>query len=102
MRVSDAAKATDLPTVWKDDDFNLMRLRVDGDSPHITLWVNGKKMWDVQEPINDKIAGETSGVIGLQLHWNFAYEPSGGSMGIGFSKPEKAYQFRNIAVRELP
>ncbi len=101
MRVSLAPKATELPSVWKDDEFNLMRLRVEGDAPHITLWVNGKQMWDVQEPINDKIAGETSGVIGLQLHWSVAYEPTGGSMGPGASKPEKAYQFRNIAIREI-
>lgn len=101
MRVSLGARATDLPSVWKDDDFNVMRLRVEGDAPHITLWVNGKQMWDVQEPINDKIAGETSGVIGLQLHWSVVYEPSGGSPGTGNSKPEKAYQFRNIAIKEI-
>jgi len=37
-----------------------MRLRVERDAPHLTLWINGKQVWDVQEPINDKIAGETS------------------------------------------
>lgn len=64
MRVSEGAKATDLPTVWKDDDFSSFRLRVEGDAPHLTLWVNGKQMWDVQEPINDKIAGETAVSVG--------------------------------------
>jgi len=100
MRVSVAPKVTD-PGIWKDDDFNVMRLRVEGDAPHLTLWINGKQMWDVQEPINDKIAGETSGVIGLQLHWSAAYEPTGGSMGTNSAKPDKAYQFRNIAIKEI-
>jgi hypothetical protein len=102
MRVSLTAKATDLPKVWKDDDFNAFRIRVEGDSPHLTLWVNGVQMWDVQEPVNDKIAGETSGHIGLQLHWTDVYEPSAGRGGAGNAKPGQGYSFRNIGIKELP
>lgn len=102
MRVSVPAEAADLPKVWKDDDFNSFRLRVEGDAPHLTLWVNDMKMWDVQEPVNDKIAGEVSGVIGLQLHWSVVYEPLAGAASTVFSKPGVAYQFRNIGIRELP
>ena len=102
QHVSQGAQATDLPKVWKDDDFNSFRLRMDGDAPHMTLWVNGQQMWDVQQPVNDKIAGETSGHIGLQLHWGVVYEPAAGSMNMNAWKPEAEYQFRNIAIRELP
>jgi hypothetical protein len=102
MRVSLGAQATGLPQIWKDDDFNSFRLRVEGDAPHITLWVNGTRMWDVQEPVNDKVAGETDGHIGLQLHWAVVYEPTPDAMMLMFWKPGTAYLFRNIAIRELP
>ena len=102
QRVSLPAQATDLPKIWKDDDFNSFRLRVEGDAPHLTLWVNGVQMWDVQEPVNDKIAGETDGHIGLQLHWGVVYEQTTGSMSMNAWKPAAAYLFRNIAIKELP
>ena len=104
MRVSKPAQATDLPKVWKVDDWNSFRVRMEGDVPHITLWVNGVQMWDVQEPKNDKIAGETEGAIGLQLHWGSTYQPDIAQAGIGGGnwKPDAGYRFRNIAIKELP
>ncbi len=105
MRVSQGARATDLAKVWKDDDWNSFRVRMVGDAPEITLWVNGMQMWDVQEPKNDKIAGETDGEIGLQLHWGSTYQPDlaqSGMGGPGSWKPDAAYRFRNIAIKELP
>jgi hypothetical protein len=102
MRVSQGAQAADIPNIWKDDAYNSFRLRVEGDAPHITLWVNGTQMWDVQEPVNDKIAGETSGYIGLQLHWGVVYQPADASRNMNAWKPGTAYLFRNIAIKELP
>lgn len=95
--------ADDIKKVWKDDDWNSFRLRVVGDAPEIALWINGTQMYDIQEPVNDKIAGETDGYIGLQLHWNSLYETTPGGMDmVGTWKPDAAHRFRNIAIKELP
>jgi hypothetical protein len=105
MRVSVTARATDtIDKLWKIDDWNSIRIRMAGDAPRITEWINGVQMFDVEEPANDKIAGETTGHIGLQLHWGSVYEPAvAGSMPMSGSwKPDAAYRFRNIAIKELP
>jgi hypothetical protein len=104
MKVSTGAQPTDIEKVWKTEDWNSIRIRMTGDAPHITEWINGVQMFDVQEPVNDKIAGETSGFIGLQLHWGSVYEPAlanAFSMS-GMWKPDAAYRFRNIRIKELP
>ena len=60
-------------------------------------------MWNIQEPRNDKIAGETRGMIGLQAHWVSLYEPAGNTFNLpGSWRPTAAYRFRNIAIKELP
>ena len=104
MRVSKRAQATDIEKVWKTEDWNSVRIRMTGDAPHITEWINGVQMFDVQEPVNDKIAGETSGFIGLQLHWGSVYEPAlaNAFSMTGMWKPDAAYRFRNIQIKELP
>jgi hypothetical protein len=105
MRVSVGARPTDaVNKVWKIDDWNAFRIRMEGAAPRITEWINGEQMFDVQEPVNDKIAGRTTGHIGLQLHYGTVYEPK---IAEGFSlwgmwKPQAAYRFRNIAIKELP
>ena len=48
---------TDINTVWKDGEWNSMRIRMTGEAPHITLWINDVKLWEVQMPQNDQIAG---------------------------------------------
>ena len=104
MRVSVTGRATDIDKVWKIDDWNSIRIRMDGDAPHIVEWINGVQMFDVSEPVNDKIAGETTGYIGLQLHWGTVYEPAvaPASSMAGSWKPDATYRCRNIAVKELP
>jgi Domain of Unknown Function (DUF1080) len=103
MRVSKPARAATIGEVWKTDDWNSFRVRMQGDAPHITLWVNGAQMWDVEEPKNDKIAGETDGEIGLQLHWSSTYQPElAQAFKMLMWKPDAAYRFRNVAVKELP
>jgi hypothetical protein len=103
IHLSKGAPATELAKVWKTDDWNSFRVRVTGDSPHMILWVNGLQMWDVQEPDNDEIAGDTDGRIGLQLHWSSTYQPELAGAGTGSNwKPDAAIRFRNIAIKELP
>jgi hypothetical protein len=103
LTVSLPAKAEHLPQIWKNDAWNSFRIRMQGAAPHITEWVNGVEMWDVQEPRNDKIAGDTNGMIGLQAHWASLYEPAKNSFNLpGSWRPGAEYQFRNVAIRELP
>lgn len=102
MRVSRGAHVIDLPKIWKNDDWNSLRIRMVGAAPHLTEWVNGVQTWEVQELKNDKIADEIDGFIGLQVHWSSTYEPAKGSFSMAGSwKPGAAYQFRNIAVKVL-
>ena len=104
LRLSQGIPAPDLTNIWKTDEFNAIEVRMEGDAPHITIWINGVKTGEVQEPRNDQIGGVVGGRIGLQLHWLNTYEPasvSGGGMSNAM-KPGHPVEFRNIAVKELP
>jgi hypothetical protein len=89
----------DINTLWKDGDWNSMRVRMIGEAPHITLWINGQLMWEAQMPKNDQIAGAYGGMIGLQLHWSATYTEAAG--GLSFGPPWLVQRFRNIAIREI-
>jgi hypothetical protein len=104
LRLSQGIPAPDLTSIWKTDEFNAIEVRMEGDAPHITIWINGVKTGEVQEPRNDQIGGVVGGHIGLQLHWLDTYEPasvSGGGMSNAM-KPGHPMEFRNIAIKELP
>jgi hypothetical protein len=103
MPLSVHAEAAGLARVWKPDGWNSLRLRVEGDAPHTTLWVNGTRMWDVTQTRNDKVAGETDGHIGLQLHWTNTYTPIPDARCCVTSwRPGVAIRFRNLGIRVLP
>lgn len=102
MPVSLSAVAKERAKVWKANDWNAFRIRMTGDTPHITLWINDVQMWDVQEPKNDFIAGAVSGMIGLQSHWTALYSPASGEWnGLTSWAPGAVHRFRNIAIKEL-
>jgi hypothetical protein len=102
MQVSIVAIASDRATVWKANDWNTFRVRMVGDIPHITLWINGMQMWDVTEPRNDFIAGATSGMIGIQCHWSALYSPAAAEWnGLGSWAPGAKQHFRNIKMKKL-
>ena len=88
-----------ISTVWKADDWNAFRIRMIGEAPRVTLWVNGTQLYDLQMPKNDQIAGVYGGMIGLQLHWTATYSSASGS-GTG-TRPWQLQRFRNIAIKEL-
>ena len=73
--------------------------RMVGEAPHITLWINDTKMWEVETPKNDQTAGFYGGMIGLQLHWASTYTPAAGGLQMGL--PWLTQRFRNIAVKEI-
>lgn len=102
LSVSKTAEAVSLSSVWKDNDWASFRIRMVGAAPHITEWVNGVLMWDVQEPRNDKIADETDGMIGLQSHWTTTYAPAQDGFNLPLSwKPGARYEFRHIEIKVL-
>jgi len=102
IRPSKTARATDYEKVWLAGDWNSFRVRMEGDIPHLTLWINDTQMWDVQQPKNDFIAEATEGMIGLQLHWVAVYSPAAGQgMRLNSWRPGRPIKFRNIAIKEL-
>ena len=102
MGVSKSATAKERAAVWKANDWNSFRIRMAGNIPHLTLWINGKQMWDVTEPKNDFPAGATEGMIGFQSHWTALFSPAAGKWnGLNSWAPGAAHRFRNIAVKEL-
>jgi hypothetical protein len=103
LRISKEARPAAIEKVWKPDEWNSMRLRVTGDVPRVTLWVNGVRMWDVTEARNDLIADATEGMIALQLHWSATYTPVRDAFEMSGSwKPGAAHRYRNIGIKELP
>jgi hypothetical protein len=102
MQVSKGAQATGRSKIWKANDWNSFRIRMVGETPRITLWINGVQMWEVTQPKNDFIAGATKGMIGLQSHWTALFSPAAGEWnGLASWAPGAAHRFRNIGIKEL-
>jgi hypothetical protein len=72
---------------WKKGEWNAVRVRIDGDKPHITVWLN-----------DAKIADWSDGAAALEEDndgWGLA--------AIDLPAPgEKALPFRNVAIHQLP
>ena len=102
LPISKSAEAKDKAKVWKANDWNSFRIRMEGEVPRITLWINGVQMWDVIQPKNDFTAGATEGMIGLQAHWSAPYSPTVAEFDMSGSwRPGAAHYFRNIAIKEI-
>jgi hypothetical protein len=102
MGVSKSAIANGRAAVWKANEWNSFRIRMVGNIPHLTLWINGQQMWDVREPKNDFPIGTTEGMIGFQSHWTALFSPAAGKWnGLNSWAPGAAHRFRNIAIKEL-
>ena len=102
MRTSLPAQAKNKSKVWKPGDWNLFRIRMTGEIPKITLWINGELMYEVQQPKNDFTAGATEGMIGFQVHWSATYSEAAKAFDMSDSwKPDSEIKFRNIKITEL-
>jgi formylglycine-generating enzyme len=86
-------------TVWKTGEWNSLRIRMTGEAPHVTVWVNGTQLYELQMPQNDQIAGIYGGMIGLQLHWTATYSSASGRDTS--TRPWQLQRFRNIAIKEI-
>ncbi|HTE23723.1 3-keto-disaccharide hydrolase [Flavitalea sp.] len=102
LQISKAATCKGRAEIWKKNNWNSYRIRMVGEVPHITLWINGVQMWDVKQPKNDFIAGATQGMIGLQSHWTTLFSPAAGEWnGLTLWAPGATHRYRNIAIKEL-
>lgn len=94
--------AKELNKVWKANDWNLFHIKMVGDTPHVTLWINGVLIWEVQQPKNDFIAGATEGMIGLQCHWTSVFSPAASQgMPLDSWRPNAKVSFRDLRIKEL-
>jgi 3-keto-disaccharide hydrolase len=75
--------------VWKKDDWNALRARIEGSAPHIQVWLNGTKITDFQDNANHAAGGAEDGMIAVQVHGGQRWVEGG------------YHRFRNIAVKEL-
>jgi hypothetical protein len=75
---------------WKREDWNAVRVRFVGESPHITVWINDQQITDFTDTANHAAGGITEGSIAIQVHGGNRWVPGG------------LWRWRSIAVKELP
>ena len=78
-------------SAWKREDWNIVRVRVAGDVPHATVWINDQQISDASDTENHALGGMIDGPIAIQIH--------GGTVRW---QPGGFWRWRNIAIRELP
>jgi hypothetical protein len=79
---------------WKRDDWNSLRVRMTGEAPHITVWMNGQQIVDFQDTANHAANGAREGMLAVQIHFSGEKTPRWVEGG--------KHRYRVIAVRELP
>jgi hypothetical protein len=78
---------------WREDEWNTLRARIEGEVPHIQVWLNGHQLVDWTDSANHAAGGATEGMIALQMHFSNEDTPRWKEGGY--------HRYRNIAVREL-
>lgn len=79
---------------WKREEWNSVRARIEGDVPHITVWINGQLVTDFTDTANHAIGGATDGMLAIQMHFTDAKVNRWVDAGF--------WRWRIIAVKELP
>lgn len=75
---------------WKPFDWNTVRIRVEGDVPHATVWINGIQVSDATDAANHSLGGMIEGPIAIQIHGGpVRWQPGG------------FWRWRNIGIRVL-
>ncbi|WP_373522309.1 DUF1080 domain-containing protein [Aquiflexum sp.] len=96
------ANIQNLEEVWKKGDWNSFRIRITGEIPKVSLWINGTHMWDADGKRNDLIADASDGMIALQLHWSSTLQSVPGGRCCDFSwRPDTSHSYKNIMIKEL-
>lgn len=75
--------------LWKQDEWNSMRVRIEGDVPHIQVWMNDVRITDWKDTENHLPDSATEGMIAVQVH--------GGTR----CSPGLYHRFRKIVIQEL-
>ncbi|MFD2201680.1 3-keto-disaccharide hydrolase [Shivajiella indica] len=102
LRTTFNAQVENLDEVWKKGEWNSFHIRMTGEVPKVTLWINGVHIWDAEGIRNDLIADATEGMIALQLHWSATLQPVPGGRCCDFSwRPDAVHAFRNIMIKEI-
>lgn len=78
-------------TIWRRDEWNTVRVRVVGDIPHATVWINGVQVSDRADTENHAVGGMREGPIAIQVHGGTARWQPGGF-----------WRWRNLAIKTLP
>lgn len=76
---------------WKRDDWNTVRLRVQGNVPRATVWINDQLVTDVVDDANHAFGEMVESPIALQIHGGTTRWQPGGF-----------WRWRNLAIRQLP
>jgi len=76
---------------WKREDWNVIRVRVEGVAPKVTVWINNQLVNEQQDDGNHAPEGMIDGPIVLQVHGGTERWVPGGF-----------WRWRNIGIRELP
>lgn len=79
---------------WKKDDWNHLRVRIEGEVPHIQVWMNGQKITDWKDTANHAAGGARDGMVALQVHFSDTKTPRWKLGGV--------HRYRNIVIRRLP
>lgn len=78
-------------TAWKREEWNTVRVRVVGDVPHATVWINDQQISDASDTENHAVGGMVEGPIAIQVH--------GG--GVRW-QPGGFWRWRNLAIKPIP
>jgi 3-keto-disaccharide hydrolase len=76
---------------WKREDWNVIRLRVEGPAPKVSVWINNQLVNELQDATNHAPEGMIEGPIALQVHG-----------GTDRWVPGGFWRWRNIGIKELP
>jgi hypothetical protein len=99
-----AATGEQFLSVWKWDDWNEFRIRVEGASPRITVHINGLLVSEIdtaalKHPLYN--AGEIRELLGTKGHIAFEVHDNDPGMGAARWAPHAACRWRNIRIREI-
>lgn len=79
---------------WKREAWNSVRARIEGEVPHITVWINDQLVTDFTDTANHAANGATDGMIAIQMHYTDEKTPRWVDGGF--------WRWRVIAIKELP
>jgi hypothetical protein len=74
---------------WKREEWNAIRVRVEGNIPHVQMWVNDALVTDFTDVKNNAVDGIWEAPIAIQVHGLLRWRPGG------------FWRWRNIGIKEL-